>query len=395
MKILVVLTYYRPHTSGLTIYAERLAKAMVKDGHQVTILTSQYDRQLPREETIKGVRIIRVPVLMRISKGVVMPSFGWFATKLAWDHDMINLHLPQLDAAGIALRGRILKKPTVITYHCDLQMPRGLLSWVANQGVNLMNFFAALLSHKIVAYTEDYATHSRLLKRFFQKIEIINPPVELPIVDEEKQINFPISLMENKKNRIIGMAARFATEKGVEVLIAAVEKLIKNDPGLQVWFAGPYKNILGEEKYFERLSPRIKQLEKSNHWKFLGILNPEQMAFFYQKIDLLVLPSLNSTESFGLVQIEAMMFGKPVITSNLPGVRQPILRHQMGRVIPIGDAKALAVSIIEILKNKENFQINHDELIKEYSPEKIAEDYIELFSRINFELKPGKTPLPH
>jgi glycogen synthase len=51
MKILTVLTYYRPHTSGLTIYVERLAKSLVKLGHDVTVLTSQYERDLPREES--------------------------------------------------------------------------------------------------------------------------------------------------------------------------------------------------------------------------------------------------------------------------------------------------------------------------------------------------------
>ena len=58
MKILIELTYYRPHTSGLTIYAERLAKAFVQKGHQVTVLTSQYNKSLPREELLDGVRFI-------------------------------------------------------------------------------------------------------------------------------------------------------------------------------------------------------------------------------------------------------------------------------------------------------------------------------------------------
>jgi glycogen synthase len=70
MKILTVLTYYRPHTSGLTIYAERLARAFVKRGHQVTVMTTQYDPSLPREEMMDGVKVIRVPVAARVSKGV-------------------------------------------------------------------------------------------------------------------------------------------------------------------------------------------------------------------------------------------------------------------------------------------------------------------------------------
>ena len=123
MKILVVLTYYLPHISGLTIYAERLSKALVKRGHEVTVLTSQFEKSLPREELIEGVRIVRSPVLFRISKGVIMPSFGKLANKLVTETDVIHLHLPQFDAAGIALRGRVLRKPTVITYHCDLKMP--------------------------------------------------------------------------------------------------------------------------------------------------------------------------------------------------------------------------------------------------------------------------------
>ena len=387
MKVLVVLTYYRPHTSGLTIYAERLAKAMSEGGHQVTILTSQFDRQLPREEKLEGVRIVRAPVLFRISKGVIMPTFGWLATKLVLSRDVIHLPLPQLDAAGVALRGRLFKKPTVITYHCDLQMPKGLLSWIANQGVNLMNYFAALFSHKIVAYTQDYAEHSKLLKQFSEKIELINPPVVLPEISLDEKNEF---LKENNpegKEPVIGMAARFATEKGVEVLLGAIERLVSKYPTLQAWFAGPYGNILGEEQYFLRLMQRIQVLEQSGNWKFLGLLNPRQMVAFYQSIDMLVLPSLNSTESFGLVQIEAMMNGKPSIASNLPGVRQPVKRHKMGEIIPIGDADELARAIDKITRNPGDYRVIKEELFSTYSPDSIAKSYEALFCRISVDLK--------
>ncbi|MHB8114706.1 MAG: glycosyltransferase family 4 protein, partial [Bellilinea sp.] len=132
MRILSVLTYYRPHASGLTIYAERLAKALARRGHQVTVMTSQYTNDLPLDEMIEGVRVVRVPVAFRVSKGVVMPRFGRMATDLVRENDVIQLHLPQFDAAGVAFRGRIWEKPTIITYHCDLLMPPGLLSWAAN-----------------------------------------------------------------------------------------------------------------------------------------------------------------------------------------------------------------------------------------------------------------------
>jgi len=75
MKILTVLTYYRPHTSGLTIYVERLTKSLVQLGHEVTVLTSQYEKDLPREEVQDGVRIVRAPVLFRAGSGLSAPQY--------------------------------------------------------------------------------------------------------------------------------------------------------------------------------------------------------------------------------------------------------------------------------------------------------------------------------
>src|SRR5512138_3170935 len=139
MKILTVLTYYRPHTSGLTIYAERLARAFAKRGHQVTVMTTQYDPSLPREEMMDGVKIVRVPVIARVSKGVLAPTFGLVATQLVWEHDVVQLHLPQFDAPGVALRARLFGKPAVLTYHCDLLLPPSWFNRFVNVVVNFQN----------------------------------------------------------------------------------------------------------------------------------------------------------------------------------------------------------------------------------------------------------------
>lgn len=388
MKILIELTYYRPHTSGLTIYAERLAKALVKKGHAVTVLTSQYDPALPRNEKLDGVQIVRAPVLMRVSKGVIMPTFGWLANKLVREHDVIHLHLPQVDAAGLALRGRIHKKPTVITYHCDLRMPYGILSWLANQGVNLMNNIAGIFTHRIVTYTQDYADHSKFINRFKEKLAVINPPVELPDVTETEIQAFKQQHNPSSNHPVIGMAARFATEKGVEILLSALEEIILKYPKAEVWFAGPYENILGEERYIERLMPLIKQYQKKGNWKFLGLLSPLKMACFYPNLDILTIPSLNSTEAFGLVQIEAMMNGVPSIASNLPGVRQPVIRHGMGEVIPIGDSGELAHAVFKISEHKDRYKQGYQRIKEQYTPFSIAEEYLRLFEEIYNEINP-------
>jgi glycosyltransferase involved in cell wall biosynthesis len=387
MKILIELTYYRPHTSGLTIYAERLATALARRGHQVTVLTSQYDKALPREEMMEGVRVVRVPVLLRFSKGVIMPTLGITASRMVKENDVVHLHLPQFDAAGFALRGRQYKKATVITYHCDLLMPKGIFNWVVNQVVHLMNRLAASFTDRIVAYTEDYATHSPYLSSYTNKLEVINPPVIMPEISAQAIEGYKKEHNPQNNHPVIGMAARFATEKGVEVLLNASEEILRDFPNAEFWFAGPYENIMGEQHYFERLRPKIEALQQTGQWKFLGLLSPEVMAAFYPNLDILTIPSLNSTESFGLVQIEAMMNGIPVISSNLPGVRQPVLRHQMGRVIPIGDSKALAQAVRELVAEKKSYGDRKTAIRDMYAPDTIAQKYEDLFKRIQDEIQ--------
>jgi glycosyltransferase involved in cell wall biosynthesis len=382
MRILCALTYYRPHVSGLTIYAERLARAFQRRNHQVTILTSQYCHDLPCEEVQEGVKIVRVPVAFRLSKGVIMPSWGRVARRLVCEHDVIQLHLPQFDAARVALQAHLMHKPTVVTYHCDLRLPPGIMNRLADRVVSLTNYLTAIWSHRIVTYTQDYAEQSAYTRRFLNKVAVIDPPVELPEVSLTEVTQFRARHRPPGSSPIIGMAARFATEKGVEVLLSALPKILEIFPKTQVQFAGPFQNIIGEETYFQRLWPIIEQYQNRQCWHFLGVLDPRQMALFYRSIDLLVLPSLNSTEAFGLVQIEAMLNGVPCITSNLPGVRQPVLRHGMGKIVPIGNSQALAEAVVEVLSQCEKFRFDPHLLRVQYAPDTIACQYEELFEKI-------------
>lgn len=382
MKILTVLTYYRPHTSGLTIYAERLARAFAKRGHTVTVMTTQYDQSLPREESMDGVRVIRVPVAFRLSKGVIAPTFGWVATKLVAQHDVVQMHLPQFDAPGVAFRGRLFGKPAVLTYHCDLQLPPGLFNRFVNLVVHFQNHLAGLLADHIVTYTQDYADHSPYLSRFASKLTPILPPVELPAPRPGAIQAFADEHSTQERRPVIGMAARFASEKGVEVLLDALPAILEKYPKAQVLFAGQYKDVLGEAAYAARLIPRIRQCEAEGHWKFLGILDPQQMAAFYPNLDVLTVPSLNSTEAFGLVQVEAMLNGVPCVPSALPGVRQPVLMHGMGRVAAVGDAASLAEAILGVLDEAERWKCDRAALARLYAPDSIAAEYEKLFEKL-------------
>jgi glycosyltransferase involved in cell wall biosynthesis len=297
-------------------------------------------------------------------------------------HDVVQLHLPQFDAPGVALRARLFGKPAVLTYHCDLFLPPGGFNRFVNSVVDFQNNTAGRLANHIVTYTRDYADNSPYLSRFASKLTPILPPVELPSPIPGAVEAFAKDHHVKTRHPVIGMAARFAAEKGVEVLLDAMPAIFKKYPKAQVLFAGTYQNVMGEQAYSDRLMPRIREYEVQGHWTFLGNLDPVQMAAFYPNINVLSVPSLNSTEAFGLVQIEAMRNGVPCVPSALPGVRQPVSMHGMGRVAKIGDSASLAESILEVLNEPKKFQGDIESIKKSYNPDSIAEEYEKLFERL-------------
>jgi glycosyltransferase involved in cell wall biosynthesis len=380
MRILTCLTYYRPHYSGLTIYAERLARALVERGHQVTVLTSRYDPHLPARESRDGVQVIRPRVWMRVSKGVLMPGMFYWAWVNIRRADIVHLHLPQLDAAYIALICRLLNKPIVLTYHCDLLLPRGFIHSIANQVSHLANHISMGIANQVVVNTMDYAEASNMLRRYLPKIRAIPTPVELvsPTPADVEGLRLKAHLEPGQ--RIIGMVARLAAEKGVEYLVQAMPEIIQKFPTARVLHVGQYENVLGEEEYAARLKPMIQAL--GEHWTFLGILPAAELSAFYRQCEVTVLPSTNSTESFGIVQVESMASGTPVVASDLPGVRQPVMMTGVGRVVPPADAHALAEAIMDVLDHPTQFTGDADDVIKRFSSQRIAEEYEAVFQEL-------------
>jgi glycosyltransferase involved in cell wall biosynthesis len=392
MKILEILTYYRPWVSGLTIYVERLSKALVEQGHDVTVLTSQYDPDLPRFDVMDGVKVVRIPVAMRVSKGVLMPGFGPMAWKLAPRSDVIHLHLPQFDAPGVALRGRLLRKPVVLTYHCDLQLPPGKFNSLVNNVVLNLNELAGKLADAVVTYTRDYGVNSSFLSQFVDdKLVIIPPPVTLDPITDESLKNFQAKYGTDGQ-QIIGVSARLAAEKGIEILLRALPIILGEFPNARVLHAGPFQGIIGEEAYAARLAPLFEKY--SNHYTLLGTLQGEELAAFYASLDVLCIPSLNSTESFGLVQIEAMRNGVPVAACNLPGVRQPVTMTGMGEVTAVGDHEELAKAIIKILQDRQNYVRDVELITTSFDPQQTAANYVSLFENLRHHRKDKLTAEP-
>ena len=373
MRILYLTTYYLPHSSGITAYMHRVARGLAQRGHTVTALTSQHHPALPAEEWLEGVRVVRLPALFRVSKGPVMPAFFTALSQHLAAHDVVHVHLPYFEAAYAALlnRGR---RPLVLTAHTDLYLPAGIVNRAASAAVNLMQGFAARRADWLCSYTWDFAAHSYLLSRFLEKALVIHPPVEIETVTAADATAFRRD--HNLEGPIVGFAGRFAEQKGLHVLFDAFAAVRRRVPQARLVIAGEYRNVVGES-YYARLRPRLEAF--GDRVVLLGHQEGAALAAFYAACNVLTLPSVNPMESFGIVQVEAMLCGTPVVASDLPGCRQAVRLTGMGRIVPPGDSAALAEALLAVLADPARYAKPRDEVARVFDYERTVDLHEELY----------------
>jgi glycosyltransferase involved in cell wall biosynthesis len=343
----MLTTYYHPHISGLTLYFQRLAEEYVKLGHSVTVLCAQHDKSLKNRETIKGVQVIRTPYLIKINKGMILPRIIFEAWKSLSEADVLHNNLPSIEALPVVILAKLLRKPIVTTYVCDITLPKFFGSKFIDKIIDVNHHLVLKLSNTIASFTLDFAKHSRVLKNYYKRtVEV------LPIVELDKNHVIKIDKLELSDHPRIGMATRIAADKGIDYMVNALPTIWKTFPTAQLYIVGTI-NAVGEERYLEKLQPYFKKYEDKIH--LLGQIDPNSMPYFFKNIDVLVVASTNSTEAFGMVQVEAMLEGTPVVATDLPGVRVPIQTTGMGEIAKIADSEDLARKIVNVLNKKKSF----------------------------------------
>ena len=368
MKILMLTTYYYPHISGLTLYFQRLAEEYVKLGHDVTIICAQHDKKLPKRENVNGVDVIRTPYILKINKGMILHKIIFDVWNPLKSADVLHVNLPSVEAMPTVLLAKLFKKPVASTYVCDITLPKFIGSKLLDFLIDINHYFVLKLSDKINSFTIDFANHSRVLKRFNVKKEIY------PIVKLQNKTPITIKRLADSTRPRIGMATRIATDKGIEYMIDALPKIWEKFPDAKLFIVGTV-HAVGEERYFEKLKPLFdKYAEKII---LLGQVEPEAMPYFFKNIDLLVVSSVNSTEAFGMVQVEAMFEGTSVVATDLPGVRVPVQITGMGDIAKIADSDDLANKIVQVLKKKP--AKNEHVLTTKFDTNSLTKQYLDFY----------------
>jgi rhamnosyl/mannosyltransferase len=335
MKILHLTKYFWPQKGGIENYTLWLAEETRKRGYEPIVVC--FDKKSKKEEIIKGIRVIRLPQFINffgtpISRFILKELFEL-------KPDIIHLHSPNPWLEFNLLLYRLFRKPKIIvTYHADI-MNYTIIHFLAN--IVRFFFFVPLLcfTDKIIVTSPNYINGSFILKLFRKKIVVIPHGI-----DENKFRPMPIKKTKKKMLLFVGRLAKY---KGLEYLIRAIASVKKERKDF-------YLVIVGDGELKEKLKMLVKELNLEKFVKFDYNASDRKLIKYYNKAYLFVLPSTSRAEAFGIVQLEAMSCGVPVISTNIKGSGVPFVNKHLetGIIVKPKNADEIAKAILTLLKNE-------------------------------------------
>jgi len=338
VRVVQVSPFFYPHAGGVESHVRGVAREMAREGHDVTVVTSRYDRHLPLTEETDGFRILRTRTPTVLLDTPI--DFGVGRTLRSLSADIYHLHYPPPLTSYLATRELARRKvPVCLTYHCDLYLPSAAGRLLA--GLYQRVFLPPTLdrAQRIVVHTRSYGVTSAPLQG--RELTVIPSVVDLerfrPGIDVS-QLRKDLHL-EGK--RVLVFTGRLVPHKGVDVILQALVEL-PSDVVLVVVGAGPrLPNLVG----------LARRLGVPDRVRFCPHVSDEDLPRFLSLGDVFVFPSQNRLEGFGLVVAEAMAVGLPVVVADMPGVREVIEAGREGLYVEPLIAHDLATKIGMLLED--------------------------------------------
>ena len=339
MRVVQVTPFFYPHAGGVESHVRGIVRELTREGHDVTVVTSRYDRSLPAEEEIEGYRILRSRTL-----GVVLDTpfdVGTRRVVRSLEPDVFHLHYPPPLTSYFATRDLAHRTtPVCLTYHCDLYLP-GIAGRLL-AGIYQTVFLPSTLDRtdRIIVHTKSYGGTSASLRG--RELTVIPSAVDLdrfrPGIDASG-LRADLGL-EGK--RVAVFTGRLVPHKGVDVILEALVQLPK-DVVLVVIGAGPR---------LPSLVRHARRLDLEGRVRFCPAVSDEDLPRFLSLADVFVFPSQNRLEGFGLAIAEAMAVGSPVVIADMPGVREVIEPGREGLLAEPLIASDLAEKVRTILDDR-------------------------------------------
>lgn len=370
-----------PYRGGMGTVALENARMATDAGVQTTIFTPYY-RSIRSivfaQEKKNGCLIVRLRPFFSYGNAAFLPQLFWKLKR----YSVIHLHYP---AAGLELPvlfWGLCGKKILVTYHMDLVGKAGWKKWV----FQLYNFLVLpcilRVADRIFVSSLDYAKNSPLFSRFVKKYD--EKISELPNSVDTERFFAKFDTVNNKSEKIILFVGGLDSAhyfKGVNVLLDASALLLKNSQ-LPVWKIC----IVGDGDLRASYEEYARVLGIADRVYFTGSVSHEELPEWYRKATCSVLPSIDSTEAFGVALIEANSCGTPVIATNLPGVRSVVEEGVSGFLVAINNAKELAEKISILLSDEEKAKRMGDagrkRVEERYSYKKVSHIYLTNFEKL-------------
>ncbi len=331
LRILHVGKYYPPHMGGIETHLETLCMHL-QPSADISVLVAN-DGRSTREEVINGIYITRLARVAEIKSSAFCP--GLTAQIRRADVDIVHLHLPNPIGAAAWLLSHQRAK-LVVTYHSDIVRQKIL-------GRIVEPIIQAVLSRAeaIIATSPNYLETSSTLQRHRNRCHVI--PYGIRPESFERPDPDTVARIRTKYGpRVMLAVGRLVYYKGFEYAIRAMCEV---DAKLLLIGDGPLR---------AHLELLVRQLGLSQRVVLLGEVQNRDIVSYYHAADLFLFPSVERSEAFGIVQLEAMMCGLPVVNTSLDsGVPFVSLDGLTGTTIPPRDPKSLADAMNGLLKDPE------------------------------------------
>jgi glycosyltransferase involved in cell wall biosynthesis len=346
MRIAHIVGTFPPYFAGVGNVCYHNAFELAKLGHDVTVFTSDFPKgKFSYPEILK---VKRLKYLFKFGGSPFLP--GLLDVN---DYEIIHLHYPfYFGDEIIYFSSKLRKFDYVLTYHMDVCQSSFPIGWLRNPikfHEMIFNRRIVRSAKKIIVTSTDYAQNSRLSDIFKEKCsDVTEIPlgVDLDFFRNEIgkwNIRQKYAIKEyGKVILFVGALDKQHYFKGIEYLLKAFSK-VEND-NVQLL-------IVGDGNLKACYMALSKELGISAKTIFAGRV--EDVMEYYHAADLLVLPSIDMSEAFGLVLVEAMASGIPVIASNLPGVRKVVENGFDGLLVEPGNVEDLLSKIKYLLSNDE------------------------------------------
>jgi glycosyltransferase involved in cell wall biosynthesis len=339
MKIAQVAPHFYPHVGGVESHVLTLSERLVKNGHDVTVYTSNFDN-LKEKDTFSGIKIVRAKQIASIFATPITPKIK--KAIASENHDVVHAHTPPpLTAYYAAKAVKRSKTPFVVTYHCDLELPKliGKIATAIYQ--RTFSRYTFKRADKIIVHTKTYGATSRTLWNFEEAVipSAVNPQrfsKDLDFSEIEKKHG-----LSGKK--VVLFVGRLVGHKGIDYLIDSATLTPKD-----VCYI-----IVGSGPYLDKLKKRVRSKKVEKKMIFTGRVPFDDIPRYFAACDVFVLPSISRLEAFGLVILEAMASSKPVIVSNIPGVTEVVTEDVQGLHVEPMNSQDLAEKITTLLSDKQ------------------------------------------